>query len=291
MINVIITSYNEPEATTKAVQAFLTQDYSEEINIIVVDPFPEIEKFIKTRFKKNKNVSFFLDPGEGKSYALNILFSNLFKQDKNDIIILTDGDVYVSKNAVSEIIKAFQDKQVGVVTGKPVSINSRNNMFGYWSHLVFEGIHKIRKSKSAKEEYFESTGYLFAIRQGVISEFPIDVSEDAIIPYLFLKKGYRNTYAEKAEVYVKNPENMKDWYNQKTRNIKGHENLNKYLNKNLRTKSFKNEIKYGSLFALSYPRTLTEFLWTLRLFLARLKLYLLAFKQIKSKSYQDGWRD
>jgi len=291
MINIIITSYNEPKATVRAVKTFLDQKIKEKFKIIVVDPFPEVGEYLKKHIK-NKNVEFFLDPGEGKSYALNILFEENYSKDKNDIFILTDGDVHVSKNSVFEILKKFKDKKVGCVTGKPVSIDSRNTKYGYWSHVLFAGIDKFRKKLDEEKKFFECSGYLFAIRNGVITEFPLETSEDSIIPYLFWKKGYKISYAQMAEVYVKNPNNFKDWFNQKARNIKAHENLNKIAPDMPRTKSFFNEIKEGALFAILQPRTLKEFFWTIELYFARLYLYLKSFKELKNKkTYADGWRE
>jgi len=291
MINIIITSFNEPKATVRAVNAFLKQKIKGDYRIIVVDPFQSVGDYLGKNVK-NKNVEFFLDSGEGKSYALNLLFQERYSEDKDDVFILTDGDVYVSENSVAEIMKAFRNKEAGCVTGKPVSVDSRGTKYGYWSHLLFAGIDKVRKRLSKEKKFFECSGYLFAMRNGVISDFPMETSEDSIIPYLFWKKGYKIAYAEKAEVYVKNPDNWKDWLNQKIRNVKAHENLNKIAPDMPRTKSFFNEIKEGALFALMFPRSLSEFAWTIELFIARLYIYLKAFSEIKkNKSYADGWRE
>ena len=77
MIDIIITSYNEPKATLRAVNTFLNQEIKKDFRITVVDPFPEVEEFLKKNIK-DKRFNFFLDPGEGKSYALNILFQELY---------------------------------------------------------------------------------------------------------------------------------------------------------------------------------------------------------------------
>jgi len=290
MIHIIITSYKEPKATLRAVQTFLDMKIKEKFKIIVVDPFPDTEQFLKKNIK-SKKVEFFLDPGEGKSYALNILFQENSTGNKDDIFILTDGDVHVSKSAVSEIMEKFKDPKIGCVTGRPVSIDNRNTKYGYWSHVVFAGIDKVRKKLSRQGKFFECSGYLFAIRNSVIFDFPLEASEDAIISYLFWKKGYRVTYADKAEVYVKNPHTWDDWLNQKVRNVKGHENLDKLAPDMPRTKSLWNEVREGSLFVLKQPRNLKEFLWTIDLYRARLHLYLRAFRELKKKeSYADGWR-
>ncbi len=291
MIDVIITSYKEPRATLRAVNSFLKQNIKEKFRITIVDPFPETEEFLKKN-TKDKRVKFFLDPGEGKAYALNILLQEYNSSNPKDIFIFTDGDVYVSNNAVEEILKKFQDKKVGCVTGKPISLDSKNTKYGYWSHVVFDGIDKVRKKLSKQKKFFECSGYLFAIRKGIIFDFPPETSEDSIIPYLLWKRGYNVEYADKAEVYVKNPSNWKDWLSQKIRNIKAHENLNKIAPDMPRTKSLINEIKEGAFFAIRQPNNPKEFLWTLQLYPARLYLYLRAFQELRKKQfYKDGWRE
>jgi cellulose synthase/poly-beta-1,6-N-acetylglucosamine synthase-like glycosyltransferase len=290
MIHIIITSYKEPKATIRAVNAFLRQKTKEKFKIIVCDPFPEVEKQIKKEIK-DKRVSFFLDPGEGKSYALNLLLERIYSGDEKDIIVLSDGDVYVSDNALQEMVQAFKDEKVGCVTGRPVALDSKDEKYGYWAHFAFSGIDKARRKISSKNKFMECSGYLFAIRNSVLQGFPLETSEDSIIPYLFWKKGYRIVYSPNAEVYVKNPGNWADYRAQKVRNIKAHENLNKIAPDLPRTKSLWNEIKHGWYFFFIYPRKAKEFLWTIELYFARLYIYLRAFSELrKKKSYNDGWR-
>lgn len=290
MIDIIITSYNEHKSTLKAVQTFLEQAPNKNSRIIVCDPFLEVKEFLKQHIN-DKRVKFFLDPGEGKSHALNLLMEK-FSGTNDDIFIFTDGDVYVSPNTTSSIIEAFKDKKIGCITGNPTSLDPRNTKYGYWSHLLFSGIDKVRNKLSINENFFECSGYLFAIRKSIISNFPIDVSEDSVIPYLIWKKGYKIKYLPEVKVYVKNPSNIKDWENQKIRNIKGHENLKKFFPDMPRTKSFKNEIKYGFFHALFYPRNLKELFWTMQLFNARFRIYKKSFQDLKSEEiYFDGWRE
>ncbi|HRZ85772.1 MAG TPA: glycosyltransferase [Candidatus Paceibacterota bacterium] len=297
--DIIITSYNEPNSTLRTVNNFLEQikkikkenpKSKDKFRITVVDPFPEVEKFLKKQIK-DKEFVFFLDPGEGKSYALNLLFQEYASSSNEDIIISTDGDVYTSSNSLFEIINAFKEKEIGCITARPVAIDNRNTKYGYWAHVVFAGIDKTRKKLSEKKSFFECSGYLFAIRKNVILDFPMETSEDSIIPYLFWKKGYKIKYLPQIEVYVKNPDNWKDWLAQKVRNIKAHENLSKIAPDMPRTKSFFNEIKEGAFFAPTQIRSVKQVWWTIELYFARLYLYIKAFKELKKKSsYTDGWR-
>src|SRR3989344_3443648 len=98
MIDVIITSYNEPKSTLRAVNVFL-KNKRKDLRVTVVDPFPEVEAFLRKEIK-DKRFVFYPDPGEGKGYALNLLMQEYTSSDTNDLFILTDGDVFVSENAV-----------------------------------------------------------------------------------------------------------------------------------------------------------------------------------------------
>lgn len=290
MISIIITSFNEPKTIGKAIDSFLEQELPKDYELIVAAPDKPTHEIVNTYSKKNKKIKLFIDPGKGKSFALNQLLPKL----KSDIFILTDGDVFVSKNSVYHLLKPFEDKKVGCVTGKPVSINKKNNMLGYWSHLLCDaGAHEARKKRAKKGQFLECSGYLWAFRNGVIKKFPLDIAEDTVIPLLFREKGYKIHYSPKAEVYVKFPENLRDFVEQKKRTAKGHESLEKYVNvkKIPRTKSFKNEILEGYK-ALLYPRKFTEFIWTLFLIPLRLYIWLLVFfhTKIKKEHYSDGWK-
>src|SRR3989344_1429389 len=289
MIHIIITSYGEPKATEKAINCILSQNIRQKYKIIVADPFPETKWIIEEKFK---NIEYFQDPDKGKSYALNLLFKKIFS-NQNDIIIMTDGDVFLSNNSIKEILKQFEDPKIGVVCGKPVSLNPKNSLFGYWSHFQFYAMNKIRKNLSENNEYFETSGYLFAIRNGIIKEFPLNCSEDSIIPALFFEKGYKISYLENAEAYVLNPQKFKDWISQRKRNIKGHSGLKKILPENLqRTKTFFNEVRRGIILSFSYIKNFDELIWMILFYFARFYVWILAYYELKfgKKSYQDGWR-
>jgi cellulose synthase/poly-beta-1,6-N-acetylglucosamine synthase-like glycosyltransferase len=219
-----------------------------------------------------------------------MLFQEYGSSNTNDFFILTDGDVYVSKDAINEIIHAFNDPRIGCLTGKPVSLDNKTTKYGYWANMFFDGIDRVRTNLSSSGSFLECSGYLFAIRKGVIADFPLQTSEDSIIPYLFYKKGYKIGYVPKAQVFVKNPANWEDFVRQKVRNIKAHENLNTIAPDMPRTKSFFNEIRFGLFFALTYPRSCKESIWTIQAMFARLYIYVKAFSASKKKGYTDGWR-
>ncbi len=291
MIYIIITSYGEVSSTEKAINSILEQKIKKPFKIIVSDPFDETKWMIEEKFKKK--VEYFQDQDKGKSYALNMLLKKFYSDTKNDILIFTDGDVYLGKNSINVILKKFEDEKIGCVCGKPTTLNSRNNIFGYWSHGFFDEMNKTRKEHAKNKEFFEVSGYLFAIRNGIIKEFPMATSEDNIIPILIWQKGYKIDYAEDAEVYVLNPSNFKEWVMQKKRNIKGHIALKKNVNFSTKRVTIFGETIRGIKLLFNHPRNIKEFFWFVAMAFGRLYAWILAIYEvkIKKKQYKDGWRE
>jgi len=292
MISIIITAWEEPKATQECIKRFLLQDIPDKFEIWVTCPDEGTKNVVMDyKSKYPKIINFLHQPRElGKNVMMNILS----KKAKGEILIFTDGDVFVAPDSVKELYAKFKDPKVGCVSGRPVSANPKDNMLGYWSHLLTDaGAHNIRKEKYRNGEFLECTGYLFAMRKGIIDNMPEDVAEDAIIPYMFWKKGYKIGYAEKALAYVTYPKNFKDWVNQKVRSGKAHEMLDKYMDRSsLRVKSFGNEALRGLRWAFLYPKTMKEFFWTLLLFPSRLYVWTKYAYETKmlNTHYGDRWK-
>lgn len=289
MISIVITAFKEPKTIGKAIESIINQEIIERYELYVVAPDKETLDISKKYQKKNRRIKLFKDPGKGKSYALNLLISKL----KGGVIIFTDGDVFVSNNSIKEILEIFKDKRVGCVTGRPIPLNSRDNMFGYWSHLLCYAAHKMRLKRDKEDKFLECSGYLWAFRNNTIRKIPRETAEDTIVPYLFWKKNYKIKYAPKAEVFVKFPLNLHDFVDQKKRTAKGHEALANYVNikKIPRMKSLKNEI-LESYELFIYPKNINEVLWTFLLFPLRLYIWILVFFHyyLKKDIRVDGWQ-
>lgn len=284
MISIIVTAFKEEKTIGKCIESILSQKINEKQEIIVACP-DEQTKNIALSYNGIKH---FQDPGKGKSFALNLLF----KKAKGDILLFTDGDVYLGENAILGILQKFEDPKVGFVGGRVISQNEKDSMLGYWSHLLADiGAHRTRRKRAKREQFFECSGYLMAMRSGVIKEIPLDVAEDSIMPYYFFKQGYKIAYAENAKVFVKNPTKFQDWLKQRKRTAKAHTKLNIYEPDFPKMKSFKNEIIEGFMPIWSYPKTPKELFWTQMLCLARLYMWLsLVYEEkVKKKYYTDGW--
>ena len=290
MISIIITAWEEPEEIKECIMCFINQrNLNEEYEIIAIAPDEPTKNEILNYAKKYPdNIRFFHQPREkGKNEMLNILM----KKAKGDILIFTDGDIHVNDIAVSEIINIYNNPEIGAVTGRICPQNSRNNFFGYWAYVLTNGAHKIRKQRYEKQKFLECSGYLYSIKKGLVKEIPLDVAEDSIMPLMIWKKGYKIGYADKAIGYVQYPENFEKWIGQKVRCAKSHKKLDDYGGKEIRMKTFKNEVLKGTYWALSYPENIKEFIWTLSLFPARLYIWVRFFidTRFRNQHYGKTW--
>jgi cellulose synthase/poly-beta-1,6-N-acetylglucosamine synthase-like glycosyltransferase len=342
MISIIITTYKEKNTLPKAIQAILDNIYNirkeeflpegQMFEILVVGPDEETAEIVKNfqfnllmsadlnnHSKQRILIKYLKDDGRGKPAALNLAFKTV----KGEIFVLTDGDVRIGDNSLKYLLKPFFEKEankVGAVSGHPLPLNSRNDLFGYWSHFLTDAAHQMRinanpASRDADKREFPCSGYLYAIRAGLIEKVPENVlAEDAFITEIIRSQGYQIIYAPEAIVYVKYPNNFKDWLKQKVRSVGGNIQFINYpdvasgsqlyyfnfykvrwdKSKRItnRMRNFWQEIKDGLKLFFTYPKNLKEFWWTILLYLARIYLWLLIFWKLKIKrqSFHQIWQ-
>lgn len=286
-VSVIITSSHEPQTIGKALQAILAQDSPEIKEILVVSPDEQTLKAAATlsdpeltEGESKGKVKLIKDSGRGKPTALNLALS----LSKGEILVLTDGDIYVSDNALNHLLapfgaaqdKPFSNSKVGGTCGRPIPTNSRSTMLGFWSHFLTDSAHQIRLSRLQKSQFIELSGYLLAIRKKLVTTIPPEtLADDSYLSHLVAKDGFKTIYTPEAEVFVKYPTTLSDWFKQKRRSA-----FEYWQNSYGSGKSMRSPLKealLGSKFALTYPKNLKEVFWLLILFFCRLLLWLQIF--------------
>jgi cellulose synthase/poly-beta-1,6-N-acetylglucosamine synthase-like glycosyltransferase len=273
-LTILITAYREAETIPRALEAILPQVEDLAAEVIVICPDEETANAAR----RYPGVEVLRDPGRGKPAALNVGFERASGQ----IVVMTDGDVYVGPGALAALLNPFDDPQTGAVSGRPRSSSPRNTMLGYWSHLLTDaGAHTERQGRAAAGKFFVCSGYLYAVRAGLVDHIPEEaLAEDAVVSHRIGEQGYQVRYAPEAEVFVKYPSTYRDWLIQKVRSAGGYAQP-PVAGSPLRMRSFWHEALNGPLRALRYPRTPREFLWSLALFWARLHLWLLIFWRVR----------
>ncbi len=292
-LSVIITSKNEPLLIKRAIKSVgrqLSDKYDYEILVIAPDSATR-QSARECGQKHGFELTVLSDPAtakvKGKPAALNYAFSKV----TGDFILLTDGDVYLDKYAVKNLLKKFADPRVGIVSGRIVPVNSRNSMLGYWAHLLsFVGAHRHKVLKERNKKFFGASGYFYGIRREALLKLPEDSLDDAVLSSLIYQKGYRIAYAPNARVLVVFPTTFSDWCKQKVRNLVG--NIKMRTDLDLETdRTVTKEAREGLLGSLRFARGFKENVWTLLLIAARLRAWLQAYwiSNVQKLNFMKTW--
>src|SRR3989344_2448245 len=308
LLTIILTSWKEEKTIAKALQCLLDPKYSGfsgSIQLITVIPDELTQNAARNFLAKFpvKNLSWesIKDPQKGKPFALNLAF----KQAKAPYILLTDGDVYLGKNAVSLLVSSIKQKGVGGVTGRPVASNSRSKIMGYYANLLADAAHHKRTVTmgsntaghslafvSREPRFFVLSGYIMILKN-LKYRVPEDcLSEDAYLSYYLHNQEYKLLYEPRATVQVKYATNLKDWFRQKLRSVGGYMQLWKYgvIKPETKVRNFWKELEYF-WFPVRYSKNLAEFIWSLLLYPIRLFLWLKIFyeQRILKKDFVSTW--
>lgn len=279
MNTIILTSFKEPETIKIALERILDKEFGNRLpntEILAVIPDEATINAAKETFDKFKfdNWKIVKDLMMGKPSALNLAF----KEARGDIWIFTDGDVYLEKDALTELLSVFKEnKDIGGVSGQPVNREPKKTLFGYWGHLLSSTMNKGRTQANKKGSPYLMSGYLMATRK-LDFEIPDGVLDDAYITYKLAEHGYKIRYAPKARVVVTYPKGINDFINQKVRNLVGF----KYSVRGIQIKgiskqrSFASELKNFFL-PLQYATSFRELIFSLFLYPVRLFIWIKAF--------------
>lgn len=277
MLTILITASREERTLGRAIEAFLAQELGLDWEVLVVCPDEPTATVAAQYAVQAPQVRVLRDEGKGKPAALNLGLSAA----QGEIVVLSDGDVYVGPGSVHALLAPFTDPRVGIVSGHPVSVSPRETMLGYWSHLLVDaGAHQQRLKRARDGAFLECSGYLYAFRRSLVQPIPEDsLAEDGLISHRVWEQGYLTAYAPDALVYVKYPSSYRDWMTQKIRSMGGY--AQQYVRTSRGKRSFRNEVVDGLGSAMRYPQNARELWWTLLLFVARVYVWLRVWWDVK----------
>ena len=230
MITVGIPTYNEEKSIANSINSALKQTTRKDEVIVVASGCTDntVEEIRKV-MKKDKRVKLIVEKErKGKASALNLII----KHARGEIIVQTDGDVVISKGAVGKIVRHFSDSRIGGVSGNPIPIIDKNNVFYDWTIMSYRKAHELRVRESKAGTLWHLSGYLLAFRKKALPEVPFAKGAvDAWMGRIIQQNGYKMEYEPQAKVFVKAPTNAGDFVNQKARVRAGYYLLSKQAGK------------------------------------------------------------
>ncbi len=218
-VSIIIPVYNEQGTITKSVRSALEQDYPNYEVIVVNDGSLDF-----TPYTVNDDAIslIHLRRNRGKAAALNAGID----QAKGEIIVFSDSDSRLEKDALRRLVEHFIDPAVGAVAGK-IEVDVQNSLLDCWQTLEYifgQVIVKLAQVGSGASAMV-CPGPVCAIRRRLLLELggykDRSVVEDFDITLEIIDNGYRVAYEPRAIAWTNTPRNWGDLRLQRLRWYRG----------------------------------------------------------------------
>jgi cellulose synthase/poly-beta-1,6-N-acetylglucosamine synthase-like glycosyltransferase len=180
-VSLFIAAHNEQSMIESRILNALEMDYPKEQLEIVIgsDGSNDGTVEIVRRYADRGVRLFHYAQRRGKAAVLNSSFSKL----TGDIVILSDANTFLDRDAVKQLIRWFAEPSIGVVCGRLVLTDPKtgNNVDSlYWKYETF-----LKKCESRLGALLGSNGAIYAIRLDLFSPIPSNtILDDFVIPLL-----------------------------------------------------------------------------------------------------------
>jgi len=214
-VTLMIMSYNEAKVIEKKIKNSLELDYpKDKLEIFVVDSASNdgTQDIVKKYSKEVRLIE--QSERKGKASAINYGM----KYASGEIIMITDSNAMMNKQAIKKIARHFSNKRVGGVCGRFEARDIRDTSIGAGGNIYWKIERFLRQNESMIDSAIHMSGEITAFRKGVINKVDeSSLSEDFDMAIRIRKAGYRIIYEPEAIAYEPAPENVKDLLTQKKR--------------------------------------------------------------------------
>jgi cellulose synthase/poly-beta-1,6-N-acetylglucosamine synthase-like glycosyltransferase len=273
-ITILIAAYNEEDWIAPKIQNTIELDYPESLKEIIVisdgstDKTPEIV----TQFQQVK--SLFKPHREGKMAAID----RAVPLSTGDIIVFTDANTMVNKEALNHMVCAFENPEIGLIAGeKRVISNSKSTKIEeeglYWKYESW-----LKKLDSEVRSVVGAAGELFAIRKELYKPLPKDtLLDDFMLSMHVLMQGKRIAYVPEAYATEVGSLNLREEWKRKVRIGAGG------IQSTIRSFALANPFKYG---VISYTYIVHRIArWTIAPLAVLLNLIIVPFLALEHSLY------
>lgn len=140
-------------------------------------------------------------PRGGKTVVLN----RCIPRAKGEIVVLTDANTRLEPGAVRELVRHFEDPEVGAVCGRLRLYNPTRAEYEESAYWFYESLLKLYEGR--RGAVVGANGGLYAIRRSLFTALPPStIVDDFVIPLRLLDQGYRVEYEPAAVAHEETTE-------------------------------------------------------------------------------------
>lgn len=219
-VSVVIPAWNEQVGIIGTIESILNSQYKNFEVIVVNDGSTDktdqiVKNFIRT-YNGAVPIKYFKKTNGGKASALTMGIKNA----DGEIILTTDADCAVDRDAIKNIVRQFASKDVMAVAGN-VRVGNNNNIVGAIQKLEYLYGFYFKRADSILNSVYIVGGAAAAYRReifDILGPFDPDIiTEDIEYSTRILNAGYKIRYATDAVFYTEVPSDISSLIKQRLR--------------------------------------------------------------------------
>ncbi|MFN8156385.1 MAG: bifunctional polysaccharide deacetylase/glycosyltransferase family 2 protein [Candidatus Nanopelagicales bacterium] len=215
-VSVVVPAYNEAAGIGGTLRSLVATGYPD-LEIIVVDDGSDDGTAEAASALLLPGVRVVRQTNGGKPSALNTGIALA----RGEILVLVDADTVFASDAIHALARAFDDPEVGAVSGN-TKVANRERLLGRWQHLEYVvGFNLDRRAFAVMDCITTVPGAIGAFRRTALAEVggvPADtLAEDTDLTMAVARAGWRVEYEQAAVAWTEVPSTMRQLWKQRYR--------------------------------------------------------------------------
>ena len=176
---------------------------------------------------------------QGKTAALN----RAIERVKTPIVVFTDANTMINREAIREMVRTFMDEKVGCVAGeKRIAVKEKDNAASGGEGIYWKYESALKRLDGKLYSAMGAAGELFAIRTELFEKMEKDtLLDDFILSLRIVQRGYKIAYCSTAYAMESGSADMKEEEKRKVRIAAGG------LQSIWRLRALLNPFRYGTV--------------------------------------------
>ena len=214
-VTILIAAFNEEAHIGTTIKNKLSLEYpKDKLEIIVIsdDSTDGTDEIVK-RFEAEGVRLIRQSPRAGKTSALNLAVP----QAIGEILVFSDANSMYDKEALGNLVKSFNDPEIGYVTGKMFYTNSNGTAVGDGCTAYMKYENYLREKETRVGSIVGVDGGVDAVRRSLYKPMNPDQLPDFILPLKVIEQGYRVVYEPSAQLKEPALKSVEDEYRMRVR--------------------------------------------------------------------------
>jgi len=239
-LSVLISAYNEETVIEEKINSLLKSDYpSDRMEILVgSDASTDLTNQILEQLKKLHPIVhiYLFEIRKGKPGVIN----ELAGLARGEILVITDANVMVDNNTLSEMARYFKSEKTGLVDTRMMNTRLKKDGISHQEKFYISREVKIKQHESLLwGSMMGPFGGCYAVRKSLYKPVPDNfLVDDFYINMAVLKQGFQCISNVEAQVYEEVSNNLKEEFRRKKRISAG---------------NFQNLVKFAPLLFSRFP--------------------------------------